>query len=98
MLLYYFKWRKGKISAGRTTGIFLFVIFSARFIIEYFKEVQIAKEEGMTLLIGQWLSIPFIVIGLGLLIYSYIKKENIPVYIEPKEVEPAQKGNSSEKK
>ena len=74
------------------------MIFSARFIIEYFKEVQIAKEEGMTLLIGQWLSIPFIVIGLGLLIYSYIKKENIPVYIEPKEVEPAKKGNSSEKK
>lgn len=98
MVLYYFKWRKGKISAGRTTGILLFVIFSARFIIEYFKEVQVEKEHEMTLLIGQWLSIPFIVIGLGLLIYSYIKKENIPVYIEPKEVEPAKKENTSEKK
>ena len=85
MILYYFKITKGKIAAGRTTGILLFVIFTARFIIEYFKEVQVAKETGMSLLIGQWLSIPFILIGLGLIIYSVIKKDQIPQYIEPKE-------------
>lgn len=85
MILYYFKITKGKIVAGRTTGILLFVIFTARFIIEYFKEVQVAKETGMTLLIGQWLSIPFIIIGLGLLIYSVIRKDHIPQFIESKE-------------
>ncbi len=84
MILYYFKIIKGKIVAGRATGIFLFVIFTARFIIEYFKEVQVAKETGMSLLIGQWLSIPFIIIGLGLIIYSIINKDKIPIYIEPK--------------
>lgn len=98
MVLYYFKWRKGKISAGRTTGIFLFVIFSARFIIEYFKEVQVLVEQEMTLLIGQWLSIPFIIIGLGLLVYSYVKKENIPTYLEPKDVITDKKGEPLNKK
>lgn len=98
MIFYYFKFKKGKISAGRTTGILLFVIFSARFIIEYFKEVQVLKEKEMTLLIGQWLSIPFILIGIGLLIYSYINKKNIPVYIEPKDLMSKKEKTLSEKK
>jgi prolipoprotein diacylglyceryltransferase len=60
------------------------VIFTARFFIEFVKEVQVDSEIGMTLNIGQWLSIPFIIIGLGFLIYSFIHKDNIPHYIEPK--------------
>lgn len=91
MLVYYFKITKGKLVAGRTTGILLFVIFTARFIIEYFKEVQVAKETEMTLLIGQWLSIPFILIGLGLIVYSIIQKEKIPVYLESESIK---KGNN----
>jgi len=83
MIWNYFKNNKGKMSAGSTTGILLVVIFTARFIIEFFKEVQVAKETEMSLLIGQWLSIPFILIGIALLIYSALKKE-IPVYTEPK--------------
>jgi prolipoprotein diacylglyceryl transferase len=84
MLLYYFKTTKGNIPAGRTVGFLLTVIFTARFFIEFVKEVQVDKEIGMALNIGQWLSIPFIIIGLGFLIYSFIKKKNIPRYIEPK--------------
>jgi len=84
MYIYYFKITKGKIPAGRTVGILLTVIFTARFFIEFVKEVQVNSEIGMTLNIGQWLSIPFIIIGLGLLIYSFIHKNNIPHYIEPK--------------
>ena len=83
MLIYYFKITKGKIAPGRTTGILLTVIFVARFIIEFFKEVQVDKEIGMSLNIGQKLSIPFIIIGIGLLIYSYIKRKDIPQYVEP---------------
>lgn len=82
MLLYYFKITKGKIAPGRTTGILLTVVFLARFIIEFFKEVQVNKEIEMTLNIGQKLSIPFILIGIGLLIYSYIQRKNIPQYVE----------------
>lgn len=80
--IYYFKFAKGKVPAGRATGTLLFVIFTARFIIEFFKEVQVSREVGMTLDIGQKLSIPFILIGLTLLIYSIVKKDNIPVYKE----------------
>ena len=85
MLIYYFKITKGKIPAGRTTGILLVVIFVARFFIEFFKEVQVTKEVGMTMNIGQILSIPFIVIGIGVLIYSFVNKKGIPQYIEPEE-------------
>jgi prolipoprotein diacylglyceryl transferase len=84
MLLYYFKITKGNIPAGRTVGILLTVIFTARFFIEFVKEVQVNKEIGMTLNIGQWLSIPFIIIGLAFLIYSFIHKDNIPHYVESK--------------
>jgi prolipoprotein diacylglyceryl transferase len=84
MLLYYFKITKGNIPAGRAVGTLLTVIFTARFFIEFVKEVQVSSEVGMTLNIGQWLSIPFIIIGLGFLIYSFINKNNIPHYIEPK--------------
>jgi prolipoprotein diacylglyceryl transferase len=84
MLIYYFKITKGNIPAGRTIGILLTVIFTARFFIEFVKEVQVKSEIGMTLNIGQWLSIPFIIIGLGFLIYSFINKNKIPHYIEPK--------------
>ncbi len=37
LTVYYFKFAKGKVAAGRTSGITLFVIFTARFIIEFFK-------------------------------------------------------------
>ena len=83
MYIYYFKITKGNIPAGRTVGILLTWIFTARFLIEFVKEVQVSNEIGMTLNIGQWLSIPFIIIGLTLLIYSFIHKDKIPHYIEP---------------
>jgi len=86
MLLYYFKITKGNVPAGRVVGILLTVIFTARFFIEFVKEVQVSSEIGMTLNIGQWLSIPFIIIGLGFLIYSFINKDKIPHYVEPNSV------------
>lgn len=85
LVFYYFKIAKGKIPPGRTTGILLIVVFGARFIIEFFKEVQVAKEASMSLNIGQILSIPFIIIGIGLLVWSIINRRNIPQYIEPEE-------------
>ena len=41
-----------------------------RFLIEFIKEPQVGFEEGMILNMGQILSIPFILIGIGLIIYS----------------------------
>ena len=73
LITYYFKFAKGKVAAGRMAGTTLTVIFIARFIIEFFKEVQVESEIGHVLNNGQWLSIPIIVIGIGLLVYSFVK-------------------------
>lgn len=80
LVLYYFKGAKGNVPPGRTTGILLIVTFTARFIIEFFKEVQVEKELLMSMHIGQILSIPFVIAGIGFLIYSFVNKDKIPHY------------------
>lgn len=49
---------------GFLFGLFLALLFTARFIIEFAKENQVAFEESMLLNMGQWLSIPFVLVGL----------------------------------
>ena len=62
MWLYFKKdaWKK----EGLIFGIFMICIFASRFFIEYLKEVQESFEEGMTLNMGQILSIPFVLMGI----------------------------------
>lgn len=83
-LWYYFKYTKGKIYAGRSVGILLIVIFVARFLIEFVKKEQVDFEIGMTLNMGQWLSIPFVLLGIYCLWYSYKKKI---LYVPPQSKE-----------
>ncbi|CCX62981.1 prolipoprotein diacylglyceryl transferase [Bacteroides sp. CAG:598] len=45
-------------------GLCLTEIFVFRFFIEFLKENQVDFEDGMTLNMGQWLSVPFVLIGL----------------------------------
>lgn len=52
---------------GKLFGLFLILMFAARFFIEFVKIEQVEFEKGMTLNMGQWLSIPFILIGIFLL-------------------------------
>ena len=63
LLLY--KKHKAKIGTGLFMGYCLFTIFTFRFFVEFIKENQVAFEDGMTLIMGQWLSIPFIIIGIA---------------------------------
>lgn len=60
---------------GKIFGIFLILLFTARFFIEFIKNPQEDFEKGMPLFMGQILSIPFILMGLGLLIYSSRNKK-----------------------
>lgn len=55
-------------------GIFLIVCFGARFIIEFIKNDQVDFEAGMALNMGQLLSIPFIILGIGFLVWAFTKK------------------------
>ena len=65
----------------------ILVIFIARFFIEFLKADQVVKEADMMLNIGQKLSIPMVLLGVGFLIYSIINRKNIPAYTGPKEKE-----------
>ena len=45
-------------------GLCLTEIFTFRFFVEFLKENQVSFEDGMTFNMGQWLSVPFVLIGL----------------------------------
>lgn len=55
---------------GLIFGVAMILIFTARFFIEFLKNDQVGFEATMTLNMGQWLSIPFIIIGIAAVIYS----------------------------
>src|SRR5690606_24719709 len=56
---------------GFIFGVFLILLWSIRFVVEFVKESQGGFESALGLLsTGQWLSIPFILAGVGLLVYS----------------------------
>ncbi len=61
---------------GLLVGVLLTAVFTARFFIEFMKEVQVDFEKGMSLDMGQWLSIPFICIGLICIVYSLLNKHS----------------------
>ena len=61
-LLLYKKY-KARTGTGLFMGYCLFTIFTFRFFVEFIKENQVAFEDGMTLIMGQWLSIPLIITG-----------------------------------
>lgn len=63
LMFLYKKIAKAK-SNGLIFGVLLVLVFSARFIIEFFKENQVDFENEMLFNMGQILSIPFIIIGL----------------------------------
>ena len=65
-------------------GIFFVVLFGMRFLIEFVKNDQVAFEAGMPLNMGQLLSIPFILLGIGMIIYSYKKKMPIEAVLPEK--------------
>lgn len=54
-------------------GYCLATIFTFRFFVEFIKEVQVEFEQSMTLDMGQWLSIPFIIIGIACMTRGYKK-------------------------
>ncbi|MBQ5353789.1 MAG: prolipoprotein diacylglyceryl transferase [Alistipes sp.] len=67
-------WMYNKTEASRRRGLMFGValigIFLTRFFIEFVKINQVAFEEGMTLNMGQWLSVPFIIIGVASVWYA----------------------------
>jgi len=65
-ILFYAYWKTdARERTGFLFGLFLVLLWSVRFVVEYVKESQGGIEEYLGLFsTGQWLSIPFILIGL----------------------------------
>ena len=56
-------------------GIFLIVCFGLRFLYEFLKEPQVDFENDLPIYMGQILSIPLVIVGIFILLYSYRKEE-----------------------
>ncbi len=83
-------WKKlDKLYRGTFVGIFLIVCFGSRFLIEFIKNDQVDFEADMVLNMGQLLSIPFVLLGIGFLVYAYTKK--FPERAVPPETGPKKK-------
>lgn len=71
MLLY--KKMRARLKNGFLFGLAAVLFFTARLLIEFLKENQVGFEDKMTLNMGQLLSLPFIAVGFGFIIYGLIK-------------------------
>jgi prolipoprotein diacylglyceryl transferase len=77
-VMMYLYWKtNSKNKPGLLLGAFFIMIFGARFFIEFIKEDQEAFEAGMALNMGQWLSIPFVLLGAFLVIRAVKLPEKI---------------------
>ena len=72
MVILYKKWPQ-KVGTGFYFGLCLAYIFTFRFFVEYFKEVQESFEQGMIFDMGQLLSLPFIAIGVWYMVKGWRK-------------------------
>jgi len=70
LYFYYSKYGK-QTPRGSLSGAMLFLVFTTRFLLEFVKEVQEPFEASLPLKMGQLLSVPFILLGLILMILSW---------------------------
>ncbi len=76
----YYKYDVARKNPGVMAGAGLIMLGITRFVVEFWKLDQVAFEQGMLLSMGQWLSIPFILIGIVLVklgLDDYFAKPNI---------------------
>lgn len=81
-MVIWYRMQKGHIKGGLFVGVMFLVIFVARFFIEFIKNNQVDFEENMAINMGQWLSIPFIILGI-IFIGIAFKQNSFPKVIIP---------------
>lgn len=72
-----YRTKREYLKNGFFFGLALILIFTARFFIEFIKERQVAFEENMKLDMGQLLSFPYIIIGIGFIIHGIQKTKKL---------------------
>jgi prolipoprotein diacylglyceryl transferase len=83
VLFVFYRKRHLKVRDGFIFGVFMILLFAARFMIEFVKNDQVAFEAGMQFNMGQLLSLPFILAGILMIILTkrwprYFSQQPIP--------------------
>lgn len=76
LMILLYKVKREKLKNGFFFGLVLILIFTARFIIEFIKEDQVGFEDGMAFNMGQLLSLPYITIGIGFVIFGFLRTKS----------------------
>ncbi|ANE55890.1 MULTISPECIES: prolipoprotein diacylglyceryl transferase [Methylomonas] len=63
---------------GFTFGSFIAMLFSVRFVLEYFKTEQAMYDNGLAITTGQLLSVPFVLAGIACIVWSFRTRESKP--------------------
>jgi len=77
LLWMYYKRDLGHKQPGLMFGTFLVIIFGSRIGIEFLKNVQVEFERNMVFDMGQWLSVPFVLIGIGMIVWSFVNRKRL---------------------
>lgn len=63
-ILWFVYWKTNKkMKEGYLFGLFMVLLWTIRFFIEFFKEAQLEERAAWALNTGQWLSIPMVLVG-----------------------------------
>lgn len=82
-IVWWMYWKKQAYKTnGLIFGVFLLCVFGTRFLLEFIKLDQEPFESNMFLNMGQWLSVPFIVWGIWLLIRA-ARQKRMAVKLQP---------------
>jgi len=83
---------------GLLIGIFMTIVFGVRFLLEFIKNNQEQFEDGHLLNMGQILSLPFIALGIFLIIRAYRRPLLPVVEKQPQSLDPKYRQNAKTKK
>lgn len=75
-LLLYYLWNNTAVKKkqGNILGLLMVILFTFRFFVEFIKNNQVAFESSMIINMGQILSIPFVLLGIIILLKNIIMK------------------------
>ena len=77
ILFFIYKNKYKQLNDGFIFGLFLILLFTFRIIVEFFKENQTGFEQGMVFNMGQLLSVPFVILGVILIVRSLKKTKSV---------------------
>lgn len=96
-LRYFYKTKQYKDRAGFLLGVLFIGVFLSRFFIEFIKNDQVDFESTMSLNMGQWLSIPFVIAGISLIVNAMMRPPKIYEPIQSEESLPSSRAERRRK-